>query len=251
MEEELAKKAEVLKNLAVVNAAQQDFDASLRNAESALEIYEKLGDKHNMVAMHMNIQLLDTGGWGGAREDKALKHLEAIAALVDKAPDSMDKALVYQRTARAYLHRGQPATTLTWAQKTVDMLDRLGVSMGTSLGTAWTYIGWIDEGIAYNEKNWPPVQKAGNPIVIAILGGDLCVTLALVRDIPRARGWGETILPEAIKFGIPTIEACLRRPLTLIYALSGEMAKAEEACQAVKSIESKMVAGGLFEDVAG
>jgi tetratricopeptide (TPR) repeat protein len=252
MEEELAKKAEVLKNLAIVNSAQLDYDASLRNAESALEIYEKLGDKHNMVAMHMHIQLLYTGGgWGGVREDKALKHLEAIAAIVDEDPDSMDKALVYQRTARAYLHRGQPATTLTWAQKTVDMLGRLGVSMGTSLGTAWTYTGRIDEGIAYNENNWPAVQKAGNPIIIAILGGDLCVTLALVRDVPRAREWGEKILPEAMKFGIPNVEVCLRRPMALVYALSGEVAKAEDACQAIKSIESKMVAGGLFEDVVG
>ena len=83
MEEELAKKAEVLKNLALVSSAQSDYDASLGYAESALELYEKLGDKQNVFRMHMNIQQLYMmgGAWDGAREDKALKHLEAIAAI--------------------------------------------------------------------------------------------------------------------------------------------------------------------------
>ncbi|HXZ30599.1 MAG TPA: tetratricopeptide repeat protein, partial [Dehalococcoidia bacterium] len=257
-DEELAKKAEVLKNLSLVNSAQLDYDASLRNAEAALEIYEKLGDKQNIFRMHMDIQrLYMIGAWDGAREDKALKHLEAIAALVEKDPDDVEKGEVYQRAAHLYLHQGQPGTTLAWAQRAVELFARLGVPMGirlkaaSSMGIALTYTGLIDEGIAYNENIWDPVVKKGNGLVIGMLGQQLTLSLALLRDIPRAREWGEKALPEATKFGVPTLDGFLRRPLALVYTLSGEVAKAHEACQAVQTVESKTLSGCHFEDTAG
>jgi tetratricopeptide (TPR) repeat protein len=45
-------------------------------------------------------------------------------------------------------------------------------------------------------------------------------------------------------------EGYLWRTLTLIYALSGELIKAEEACQVEKKIESKTLVGCYFEDAA-
>jgi tetratricopeptide (TPR) repeat protein len=113
-----------------------------------------------------------------------------------------------------------------------------------------TYTGRIDDGIAYNEKNWDPVLRAGNPIIIAVLGHELSLTLALVRDVPKAREWGERILPEVTKAG-PRFEGYLRRPMALLYALSGEVSKAEETCQAVKRIESQTLISCFFEDTAG
>jgi len=252
MEEELAKKAEVLQNLANVSMAQGDYDAALGYAKSALELCEKLGDKQKIIRAHMGIQQIYAAS---GREDRGLEHLEAVKAMVEEDPDSVEKGLLYQRMAHGYLHLGQPATTLTWAQTAVDMFARLGVPMGTSLGTAWTYTGQIDEGIAYNENNWVPVLKAGNPVIIMILGHELALTLALVRDVPRARKWGEKILLEATKFGIPMLEVGLRRPLALIYMLSGEVAKAEADCQAVRTIQDKDSVTGTwgacpFEDAA-
>jgi len=249
-EKDLEKRAEVLKKLAPVTLYDLDVDASLSYAESALELYEKLGDKRNELNIRMIISQMYIGGhWDGAKEDKALEHLKRMAAIVEEEPDSPEKGLIYQRTSHLYLHRGQPATTLDWAQRAVDLFARLGVPMGTSLGTALTYTGRIDEGIAYNEKNWSPVLKASNPLIISILGHELSLTLALVRNVPKAREWGERVLREVTKAG-PMFEGFLRRPLTLIYALSGEVSKAEEACQAVKRIESKMLLGCYFEDTA-
>jgi tetratricopeptide (TPR) repeat protein len=249
-EKDLEKRAEVLKKLAPVTMNDLDVDASLRYAQSALALYEKFGDKRNTLDMHMHLSQLYIGGhWDGAKEDKALDHLEKMAAITEKDPDSMEKALVYQRTSHLYLHRGQPATTLAWAQKAVDVFTRLGVPMGTSLGTALTYTGRIEEGIAYNEKNWESVVKASNPLIISLLGHELSLTLALMRNVSRAREWGERALPKVIKAG-RFYEGYLRRPLTLIYVLSGEFSKAREACQAEKKIESKTLVGCYFEDAA-
>jgi tetratricopeptide (TPR) repeat protein len=259
IEKELARKAQLLENLAVVSSAQMDYDAALGYAKSALELCVKLGDKQKTMRAHMGLWNIYQGL---GREDLALEHLEAARTMVEQDPDSTEKGMLYQRIAHAYLHLGQPATALSWAQKAVDIFAALGVPMGTrlkaasGLGTAWTYTGQVDEGIAYNEDIWAPVVKKGNSLVIGMLGQQLTLSLALLRDIPKARKWGEKALPEATKFGIPSIEIFLRRPLALIYALSGEVAKAEESCQAIETIRNKYsvaVPGGIcpFEDVAG
>ena len=258
-EEELIEKAQLLENLVTVSLAQMDYDAALGYARSALELFEKLGDKQRILRAHM---ILQTTYQTLGREDLALEHLEAARTMLEEDPDSTEKGMLYQRIAHVYLHLGRPATALGWAQKAVDIFAGLGVPMGTrlkaasGLGTAWTYTGRIGEGIAYNENVWAPVVKKGSALPIGILGQQLTLSLALVRDVPGARKWGEKALPETTKFGIPTVELFLRRPLALIDALSGEVAKAEESCQAVEAIQDKYSlaeTGAIcpFEDVAG
>jgi class 3 adenylate cyclase/tetratricopeptide (TPR) repeat protein len=250
-EENLEQRAEILKKLAVVVQSELDPDASLQHARSALKLYEALGDRHNQLEVMMHIQTIYSGGYlDGSREDRALEYLEKAAAIVENEPDTQEKGLIYQRTAHLYLHRGQPATTLAWSRKAVDLFNRLGVPMGTSLGTALTYTGRVDDGFAYNENNWDSVLKAGNPLIIAILGHELALTRALLRDVPNGRKWGERILPEVTKAG-HRFEGFLWRPLALIYALSGDVAKAEEACEAEKKIEQKTLMSCFFEDAAG
>ena len=258
-EEELIRKAQLLENLVSVSMAQMDYDAAVGYAKSWLELCERLGDKQKLLRAHMGLWDIYQGL---GREDLALEHVEAARTMLEEDPDSTEKGMLYQRIAHAYLHLGQPATALSWAQKAVDLFADLGVPMGTrlkaasGLGTAWTYTGRVDEGIAYNEDVWAPVVNKGRPLVIGILGQQLTLSLALLRHVPSAKKWGEKALPETTKFGIPTIELFLRRPLALIYALSGEVAKAEESCQAIQAIQEKYSLAETdaicpFEDVAG
>jgi tetratricopeptide (TPR) repeat protein len=258
-EEELVEKAQVLENLFRVSMAQMDYDAAPGYAKSTLELCEKLGDKQKIIRAQMGfITIYSTMG----REDLALEHLEATRTMLEEDADSTEKGLLYQRMAHVYLHLGQPATTLIWARKAADIFAGLGVPMGarlkaaSSLGIAWTYTGRVDEGVAYNESVWDSVIKKGSPLPIGMLGQQLTLSLALLRDVPTARKWGEKTLPETTKFGIPTVELFLRRPLALIYALSGDAARAEETCQAIEAILNKYSVaetGAIcpFEDVAG
>jgi tetratricopeptide (TPR) repeat protein len=259
IDEEPGSKPQILENLASVSLAQMDYDTALGYIRSALELREKMGDKQKVIHVQM---VFITMYQALGREDLALEHLEAVRTMLEEDPDSTEKGLLYHRIAHVYLHMGQPATSLNWAQKAVDLFARLGVPMGirlkaaSSLGTAQTYTGRVDEGITYNENVWAPVVEKESPLPIGMLGQQLTLSLALVRDVPRARKWGEKALPETTKFGIPTIELFLRRPLALIYALSGEVAKAEESCQAVEAIQDKgsvAETGAIcpFEDVAG
>jgi class 3 adenylate cyclase/tetratricopeptide (TPR) repeat protein len=248
-EDNLAQKADLLQRLATIYLHLVDPDASRHCAERGLALYEKLGDRRKMVAMHLHLHFVYTWQWDGAREDLGLKHVEAAAAIAEGDPDSVEKGLVYQRIGHGYLHRCQPVNTLAWAQRAVDLFRRLNVPMGTSLGTALTYTGRIAEGIGYNEKNWEFVLKAANPLIMAVFGHDLSLTLALVKDVSRAREWGERVLPHVVKAS-PNFEAMIQRPLALIYTLAGDVAKAEDACRSVEQIESRTLLGCIFEDAA-
>ena len=243
------ERCHLLRKLATITQYLGDADASLAYAEDAAPLFEKLGDKRNAVAMHLHIQVLYGWQWDGAHEAKGLKHLEAAAALVEDDPDSVEKGLVYQRTGHMYLHRSEPTTTRAWAQRAVDMFNRLGTTMGTSLGTALAYTGHLDAGIAYSEKNWEPVRKGAVPVAMAVMGHELSLVLALARDVPRAIQWGERVLPEVVKAS-HVFEAMMRRPLVWIYALSGERAKGDPMCEAVEQIESKTLLGCVYEDGA-
>ncbi|MFQ5828616.1 MAG: AAA family ATPase [Candidatus Methylomirabilia bacterium] len=251
-QEDRTIRAQVLQKLAAATVAIGDTDASLRYAQSALGLCESLGDRRSMFDMHMHIQMLYTGDqWDGAREDMAVRHLEAAAAIADEDPDSVQKGLIYQRTGHLYLHRAEPATALTWTQKAVDLFARLGIPMGTAWGTASAYTGRIAEGISYAEKNWEPVLKMANPLIIGVFGHEISLLLALARDVPRAREWGERVLAEALKTKIAFVEGFLRRPLLLIYTLSGDGANAEEASRAAQRIQKQTFLGCYFEDAAG
>ena len=247
---EQAIEAAILHKLGTASIFLGDAAASLRYVEAALEVYQALGDKRNALRMHLDISRLSTDGYGdAAEEDRARRHLEAVAASVETDDDSLEKGLIYQRAAHLYLHRGRPSTSLGWANRAVDLFARLNIPMGTSRGTILSYMGHLDEGVAYNEQNWDAVVTAANPLVIAGLGHELTLTLALALDVPRARAWGEKALPLAMKAS-PVFEGLLRRPLALIYALSGEVAKGEEACEAIVRIERDTQLGCLFEDAA-
>ena len=93
-----------------------DVETSLKYALSALERFEGLSDRENQLSMLMHIQSIYTGGYlDGSKEDKAIEYLKKAAEIVENEPDTVEKGLIYQRTAHLYLHRGQPSMTLEWA----------------------------------------------------------------------------------------------------------------------------------------
>lgn len=266
-DDDAARRMAFIEGLANATTGLGDTDASLRHAEVALHLAERIGDRRKQFDMHMHIQMLYTGGhWDGAREDIAIKHLEAAAALAEDEPNGSaslgrahldapqvlgpQKGLIYQRTAHLYLHRAEISTARAWAQRAVDLFARLQFSMGTCLGTTLVYSGLIDEGLRYSEKNWPIVEKLGNPLILSIFGHELVLTLALARDIRRAIAWGDRILPEVLKTRVPWFEAFLRRPLTLACTLAGDLGRADEAGEAAKNIQSRTLLGCYFEDAA-
>ncbi|MBM4453665.1 MAG: tetratricopeptide repeat protein [Chloroflexi bacterium] len=252
MEEELRRKAELLTKLAVTEWGTLDFSAGLKHLQEALKLYQRLGDLANMAMTHVWLARLYMGApIGLGSEGKALEHAEAALAILEPGPDTPDKAFLYQLMARLHLYKDEPATSFVWAQKAMGIFEKLGMFMGTSVGTARARIGEVDKGIEYQESNWQPTFQGGNPLTIVLCGDDIILTHTLVRNIPRALEWGELVLPEVKKFGeYPLL--VVPRTLVLTYMLSGQISRAKEAWQMTESVASKIrwKAGELEESAS-
>jgi tetratricopeptide (TPR) repeat protein len=94
------------------------------------------------------------------------------------------------------------------------------------------------------------VRKAAIPVVMAVMGHELTLVLALARDVARAAEWGERIVSEVVKAS-PVFESMLWRPLAWVYGLSGDVEKGEKARLAIERIEAGTRLGCIYEDAAG
>jgi tetratricopeptide (TPR) repeat protein len=252
MEEDLRRKAEVLIKLAYTAWFAADWDAAIKHGQEALKLYQKLGDLANVAKMHLYLLRINTGAPVGlGSEGKALEHAEAALAILEPGPDTIDKASTYQSLARQNLHKDEPVTSVVWARKAIGVFEKLGVSMGTSLGTSQARVGEIDKGIEYQENNWESTLQVRNPNAIIFCGEDIILTHTLVRNIPRALEWGERVLPEVTTTGDLGL-GLINRTLILTYTLSGQISKALEAWLPMESWElSKSRSwAGMLEDSA-
>ena len=225
----------------------QDGEESLRLAEEALALYERLGDKAGTISAHMHIHTMYIfGGFRDGAESRTVDNLLAVARLMDDDPDSVLKGQVNQRIAHLYLHRGEPALSLDWAARAVTLYERIGSDLGTCLGTALTYTGSVRAGLAYNLRNWEPLLRSGNSQIIAILGHELTHTLVMLRDVPSALRVGAAGLAalqaDRQPAGAPWM-AMLLRPLLLAYMLAGQTAHAADAAAQLITTEPRTYLG--------
>jgi tetratricopeptide (TPR) repeat protein len=249
MEEDLRRKAEVLSKLALTEGFSLDWSACLKHWQEALELYQELGDLPNIAMTHVWLgRGFEMAPLGLADEAKALKHAEAALAILEPGPDSSDKALLIQLIARLHLNADEPATSVVWARKAVGIFEKLGMFMGTSLGTAQARTGELDQGIEYQENNWEPTFRGGNALAIAICGYEITLTHTLIRNMPRALDWQKTFVPVATKMLSGTYKSGADWMRVLAYTLSGEISRATETCQMIERSESKTPLAGAFED---
>jgi len=248
-EEDLRRKAEVLSKLALTEGFSLDWSACLKHWQEVLELYQELGDLPNVAMTHVWVgRGFSMAPLGLADEAKALKHAEAALAILEPGPDNSDKALLLQFISRLHLQADEPASSVFWARKAVGIFEKLGIFMGTSLGTAQARTGELDQGIEYQENNWEPALRSGNALALWICGYDIILTHTLVRNMKRALEWEKIFAPVAAKIMSGTFNAGPPWVLILTYTLSGETSKATETCQVLERSESKTPFAGSLED---
>jgi tetratricopeptide (TPR) repeat protein len=250
MDEELAKKAEILRNLASAEVYGGDYSAALKHGQEALKLYEKLGDLPNLVLGHTMLWAIFAEGPLVLHDQaKALKHAEAALAIAEPGPDTPEKAFFHTAIAHQYLHTDELATSVTWAKKAEDVAGKLGTFVGTPLGTAQARMGDLDKGMEYQEKNWELYVQGGDPLGIVLSGHQIILTRTLARNIPLALKWEKIVKPEVAKISRASPNA-VNRSLVLTYTLSGEISKALETCHIAESFDVNAAATCWLEDSA-
>jgi tetratricopeptide (TPR) repeat protein len=250
MDEELARKAEILKNLASAEAYGGDYGAALKHGQEVLRLYERLGDLPNVVLVHTTLAgIFAEGPLLLQDQAKALKHTEAALSIAQSGADTPEKAFCYTLMAHHYLHEDEPAALITWAEKAEVLARKLGIFVGSPLGSAQARMGELDKGMEYQERDWELYVQGGNPLGMMLCGHQAILTRALARNIPLALKWEKIVAPEVAKIGTPSSNA-VNRSLVLMHTLSGEIPKAMETCQIAQSFDVNAAFSCWLEDSA-
>jgi tetratricopeptide (TPR) repeat protein len=250
MDEELSRKAEIVKNLASAEAYGGDYSAALKHGQEALKLYAKLGDLPNLVLVHIMLaRIFGEGPLLLQDQAKSLEHMEAARPLAEPGPDTAEKAFFYTAIAHQYLHTDEPFASVTWAKKGGSLGEKLGIFVGSPLGSAQARMGELDRGMECQEKDWESYVQAGNPLGIELCGHQIILTRALARNIPLALKWEKIIGPEVTRISRGSADA-VNRSLVLTHTLAGEVTKAMETCQIAGSFDINAAATCWLEDSA-
>jgi len=149
------RKAEVLEKLADAHSALGEPEAARESWEAALLLYDTLQEKERLAAIHRKIGLQ---WWSQGAREKALAHFREGLALLGDETESVEAALLYQELGRLHFRIGDDQQAITWAQKALEVGQRLGApevlsQASNTIGVSLARRGELEEGIAKVEQS--------------------------------------------------------------------------------------------------
>jgi len=98
------------------------------------------------------------GRWAAGERDEALAHLEQGLVALENDVDNLEAARLFQEFGRIYFHLGEHARATRWAQRALDLGERLGAPdvvshASNTLGVALARAGEIEHGAEYVSRS--------------------------------------------------------------------------------------------------
>src|SRR4030066_1761351 len=103
-----------------------EVDAGMEYWNRALTLCNKSGDKKNVAGLHAKM-----AGWlwlVSGNKNKAAEHHRMALEILEKEPESVELASLYEDISHMLWRTGEPAEALSWAQKALELAERLGAS---------------------------------------------------------------------------------------------------------------------------
>jgi predicted ATPase/KaiC/GvpD/RAD55 family RecA-like ATPase len=154
-EGDLEKKAQIIERLGALKAWMgEDPNVCLQYWNNALDLWNQLEDKKNSARLHRWMGSLI---WQNIGEiDEASKHQNIALEILQKEPESVELAGLYEDISHMLWRSGKPEA-LSWAQKAFELAEKLGsqeVLTGcyNDLGTIRLKSGEHEEALKYYEQ---------------------------------------------------------------------------------------------------
>ncbi len=229
-----AEQAQMLERLGdIIYSTGRAQERGIAFLERALAIYERLGNRAKIAAVHSRLGRGMVSFFGHVDLAKGIPHLEAAQAILEQdAPDSPALAYVYITLSTACLHTRAIGKGLDYAQRALAIGERLAARPVIAIGlvfAGWfrTASGLMRQGLDEMERGWTIADEDNLPFV-AFLGADLRGIAALYgrRDPQDAKRWFQRELdrPRMASAAIP--RQLLLGQQAGGHILSGEMAEA-------------------------
>jgi predicted ATPase/KaiC/GvpD/RAD55 family RecA-like ATPase len=152
--DDLEKKARIIERLGILRSWMGEPRVCLQYWNRALDLWDQLGDEKNSARLHGRMGSLiwqNTGEMG-----EASKHHNMALEILQKEPESVELALLYEDISHMLWRSGKPEA-LSWAQKAFELAERLGsqevlTACYNDLGTISLKSGEHEKSLKYYEQ---------------------------------------------------------------------------------------------------
>lgn len=125
-EDNIEQRAHILERLGDLKTWTGESDASMEYLNRSLTLWNQLRDKKNIAKLHAKMAF---GFWLVlGNRDKASEHHHMALEILEKEPESVELASLYEDISHVFWRTGKSAEALSWTQKAFELAERLGDS---------------------------------------------------------------------------------------------------------------------------
>jgi tetratricopeptide (TPR) repeat protein/KaiC/GvpD/RAD55 family RecA-like ATPase len=175
----LEQKARVIERLGDLKMWLGEFDAGIEYANKSLALWNQLGDEKNVARLHAGMA---SGFWGVTGDwDKASEHHRMALEILEKEPESVELASLYEDISHMLWRCGKSAEALPWARKALELAERLSNSKVlagcyANLGMSEMRSGELEKASKYFERG----------LKIALQNNDIANVIRLYNNLASA-----------------------------------------------------------------
>jgi len=119
----LEEKVRIIERLGDLKGWIGEIDVGLEYWNKALTLWNQIGDKKNIARLHVKMA---SWMWLVAGDkDKASEHHHVALEILEKEPESVELASLYEDISHMLWRTGNKAEALPWAQKAFELAERL------------------------------------------------------------------------------------------------------------------------------
>jgi len=239
----LEEKARIIERLGDLKGWMGKVDDCMKYWNEALTLWNQLGDKKNIARLHAKGAY---GLWSVLGDkDKASEHHHMALEILEKEPESVELASLYEDISHMLWRSGKSAEeVLPWTQKALKLAERLCahavlVQCYNDLGTLSLKSGELEKAPNYYEQGLK-IALEGNCVELALnLYNNLSMVYSYMGEFQKAFETAQKGSELAKKVGDVYVQAWIDLMLGYCYALMGEMQKATSLAEEVLALDKR------------
>jgi predicted ATPase/KaiC/GvpD/RAD55 family RecA-like ATPase len=228
-EDRIQEKGRILEKLGDIKKLIGENDASLKNWNNALLLWEQMQEKENISRLHRKMAHILWDRKGDV--EKAKEHFDRAHEILETEPESRELARVYNDMAHMYWRIGEENNARSWGEKALEFAKKVNdneiiASSCLDLGSTFDMIGDRKKAIelekmaleiALDNEYMEIAERAYNNLAVALREGE---------EIGEGVKCYEKGYELAKKIGDMTLESWLASNLGETYENMGDMSKA-------------------------
>jgi tetratricopeptide (TPR) repeat protein len=227
------EKADVTERLGDLKSYTGKAEEGIADIEKALAIWDKLGDKKNAARLHSKVA---SYYWQGmSNREKASQHHRMALDILEKEPESVDLANLYEDIAHMLWRYGSPEA-LSWAHKALELAKRTGAvhalnACYNDLGVLYMKSNEFGKSTEFFEQGMKAALESGFAELALAIYNNLPQLYWMVGEFEKAIETGEKGAEFGRKTGLLHSLTWINVLLAQGYTFMGELRKALSICE--------------------